>query len=419
VGDRFKLYGVVKMSSGKLAKNSPRFIALPVSQGDAFFFEKQSISILVDGGKSSKFFDNIFQMYTKRKDVDILICTHNDADHANGILGFIESGLGCGEIWLPGRWAAVLPHLNQPLGEIVEELYSQSSRIMEKMNESFPHIEYKHGDSMLETYGDLLSKENSYELESQCEDYNWPFKENWPKDLDSGLKFIETWPEWEEIKWQVWKWILLWGLSSWQKELLWEALEAAKRIRNIAKAAYHKGIPVRWFEFCRNSPKHLYYHHEIINPLNAREIIRIKPCKKENLLDFLALTTSNRESLVFFVQPTDEHPGVLFTADSDLRDINLKVLDLKNAIITAPHHGSEDNAYAYKQVASEVYPYENSLMWVRSDGRFSNRPGCSFLSAPGKRYCTICRGSGQRKKPVILESIKCQWISCSNKCFCQ
>jgi hypothetical protein len=407
------------MSSGKLAKNSPRFIALPVGQGDAFFFETRSISVLVDGGKSSKFFDNIFQMYTKRKDVDILICTHNDADHANGVLGFIESGLECGEIWLPGRWAAVLPHLNQPFEEVVEELYRQSARIMEKMGESFLRNKWKLDDSLFEAYGEFLSKEKSYELVGQYEDYDMTFKERRSEDWDTGLKFIETWPEWEDIKCQLLKWVVTWELSSWQKRFLWQALEAGERIRGIAEAAYNRGITVRWFEVCHNSQKHLQGHCKIINPLNSREILRIKPCRKENLLDFLALTTSNCESLVFFVQPTDEHPAVLFTADSDLRDINLKVLDLKSAIITAPHHGSENNAYAYKQVANEVYPYENSLIWVRSDGRFSSRPGHSFLSAPGIHYCTICCDSRRQKQPVILESIKCQWISCSKKCSCQ
>ncbi|SHM38232.1 Metallo-beta-lactamase superfamily protein [Caldanaerovirga acetigignens] len=396
----------------------PRFIALPVRQGDAFFFKTQYISILVDGGNSSEFINYIFKRYIKRESVDILICTHNDADHANGVLGFIESGLGCGEIWLPSHWAAVLPHLERPFEEFIKELYKQSTWIMERKS-FFLYNEPKLRKSIIEAYGDLIAMEKSSQFEDIDEDSYMPFKERGSEEWHSNLEFEETWPNLEGLKWQISNWVLFWELLDWQKELLWQAIEAGKRIRKIAEAAYHRGIPIRWFEFCQNSSRSSCNYHEIICPLNAREVVRIKPCEKEKLLDFLALTTSNRESLVFFIRSTDEHPGVLLTAESDLKGIDLRNLDLKNAIITAPHHGSEDNAYAYKHVVSAVSPYENSLIWVRSDAQSKKRPGQSFLKAPGRRFCTICRGSRRQKQPVRFIAIKGKWIPCSNECICK
>ena len=37
--------------------------------------------------------------------LDVVICTHQDADHAYGILGLLEEWCGTiKEVWLPGSW---------------------------------------------------------------------------------------------------------------------------------------------------------------------------------------------------------------------------------------------------------------------------------------------------------------------------
>jgi beta-lactamase superfamily II metal-dependent hydrolase len=76
-----------------------RFIAIGVAQGDAFFLECPEVfTVLIDGGRSVGGFASQFQRVTERDRVDVLVCTHNDADHANGIIGFLQSGLGCTEV---------------------------------------------------------------------------------------------------------------------------------------------------------------------------------------------------------------------------------------------------------------------------------------------------------------------------------
>jgi beta-lactamase superfamily II metal-dependent hydrolase len=84
-------------------RRSARFLALPVGQGDAFFLKSPDGSVLVDGGRSVEGFRELFERVTGQREVDVVLCTHNDADHANGVLGFLRSGLGCREVWLPGR----------------------------------------------------------------------------------------------------------------------------------------------------------------------------------------------------------------------------------------------------------------------------------------------------------------------------
>ena len=67
----------------------PRFVAIPVGQGDAFYLDRGEWSVLVDGGRSKNTFGATFQTTTGATAVDVVVCTHNDADHANGILGFL------------------------------------------------------------------------------------------------------------------------------------------------------------------------------------------------------------------------------------------------------------------------------------------------------------------------------------------
>jgi hypothetical protein len=112
-----------------------------------------------------------------------------------------------------------------------------------------------------------------------------------------------------------------------------------------------------------------------LRPLNGREVAYVPPVPINKLLYFLALTTSNRKSLVFWAD-LDDCPGVLFTADSDLRDVH-QLPDLTGAIITAPHHGSEANANAYSKV-SRAHP-KNGKTW--SPGR--------EVTADGLNGCTM------------------------------
>ncbi|HHW41582.1 MAG TPA: MBL fold metallo-hydrolase [Syntrophomonadaceae bacterium] len=101
---------------------TPSFIAIGVGQGDAFFLDNASTTILIDGGRSTQGFPAQFQKVTERESVDILVCTHNDADHANGILGFLQSGLTCNEVWLPGSWTDRLEDILLHPSKFIEEL---------------------------------------------------------------------------------------------------------------------------------------------------------------------------------------------------------------------------------------------------------------------------------------------------------
>jgi hypothetical protein len=351
----------------------------------------------------------MFQTMTGSRSVNVLVCTHNDADHANGVIGFLESGLACDEVWLPGRWLGALPGV---LGSFTDLFVSLAEEVaQEKLAEDLEHQLWE-GTTPLEQLAERLPDRPQ---DGETDDGLPLGEDGWPESLREELEQADSWDSSTG-----WPWLVhpkLWPHTVYpfppyppigpaRIRLLWSVIEAARKVRAIAIAAFHRGIPVRWFEYDFNHPRG---GRAELEPLNARAIARFRPFTGL-LLHFLALTVSNKESLVFWSPGTDDFPGVLFTADSDLNNVRLP-RDIAGAIATAPHHGSEANANAYSAVAAACDAA--SLKWVRSDGRYRSRPGLSYLKVAGRRLCTICRlrgGGSSTKRPVHLFTRRGDWI---------
>lgn len=384
-------------------------MALPVGQGDAFYLERNGKSILVDGGKGRKNFSTLFTKHTKKDSVDILACTHNDADHANGVLGFLESGLECGEVWLPKFWLDVLPAILKPFHEFLPPIAKEINGISDMFfaNEQQNTLE----QLSLEKY--TIDSGNELNLQGEPEQIE---KDGWTK---STASILEEAGEWRYELYNHEFHLLFYHrlLKSPEKlNLLSSAIEAADRIRNIALAAYGSGIPVRWFEF--SSGKISSIGTNILEPLNAKEVTYLRP-SNQSILKALALTVANKESLVFWAPKRGDLPGVLFTADSDLENTYLpNESDFQNALVTSPHHGSESNYTAYCKVNTAAGENSNTITWIRSDCKSRKRPGATFRQQT-RRYCTLCNYSTHQKQTIKLTLSGGAWIpNCCIKCSC-
>lgn len=397
-----------------------RFIAIPVTQGDSFYLERGGFSVLIDGGRNHAKFPSMFQRITKRDGVNVIVCTHNDADHANGILGYLEAGLGCEEVWLPGRWLSVLPDVLRPFDEVVKQLADDVAE-----TDTSTHVEEPQSSlSPLEAYAERMHRGRIED--STAEEMLSAERDGWPEQCAQMLEQAEPWEalscclgSWHPDDRPIWLCHHYRMLGPAGDQLLWSAIDAADRIRAIATAAFHRGIPVRWFEFGTGAPSG---GTRMLQPINGRAVAKVYP-RVAPLLEYLALTVSNKESLVFWSPAAEGYPGVLFTADSDLTSVSLPS-SLDNAIVTAPHHGSEKNANAYSAVASTAQNNAQSITWVRSDGRYRSRPGSTYLRLSSRRLCTLCRhaqASVTAKQAVHLYSRGGTWVRhrASQGCSCQ
>ncbi|MEX1028009.1 MAG: hypothetical protein WD049_08390 [Candidatus Paceibacterota bacterium] len=375
-----------------------RFIALPVGQGDGFFYQNDAGSVLIDGGKSMRAIASQLHGATSCSELDVLVCTHNDADHANGVLGILESEIQCREVWLPGRWTERLEDLLENPHDFSCELYHDWRETRDEYADA----------GTLDELGDRLSLEDRRE-DSETREWNTDWNN------DAFLNALENATE-SNGPFFYEAYFYEFGPYPWSPygprgvKLLVDAVEAASRIRAIALAAFHAGAMIKWFEFGETSASPA---HTLLSPLNCREILRTRRMPP-GALRFLALSKANRESLVFTVQPTDELPGVVLSADSDFGfSFNLPDGDY---LVTAPHHGSESNANAYSQLASVL---ERGKL-VRSDGRYRSRPGISYLSLPpDRRYCTLCRGADSPKQTLEFHGTSAGWSPAANVRACK
>jgi hypothetical protein len=383
------------------------FVAIGVGQGDAFFLDRGKLTILVDGGRSIKGLPIQFQRATKHESVDVLVCTHNDADHANGVLGFLRDGLTtCREVWLPGSWTYRLAELLLQPEEFTSELVLDIGDM-----EVSPERRRS-----LQNLGDWYHESNHDATPTEEIDLN---------ALSEALEQATNMGTYEEV---FWSYFPMWPSGMWhdfyslqgvflenleRSLLLNEALAAAARIRDIALAAYKKGVPIRWFEYDREKKRG--GNRDCLVPLNACEVRQIS-VRRRSALEYIALTTSNKQSLVFLSPADDKEPAVLFTADSDL-SFSQCIDWTAGMIVTAPHHGSEANRHAYDRFTEETSK-KFDVIWVRSDGRFRDRPGNSYLNVHGCRFCTLCRGSNLDKQDVRLIVDQGRWIPYSTRRCC-
>jgi len=356
-----------------------RFVALPVAQGDAFLFEREGRRVLVDGGKSSRIILNLLAT-EKVEHIDVLVCTHNDKDHAEGVAALLESdAVSVGEVWLPGRWSERLVDMCRSAPDFVHELdRSVANTKVTDLDDSISELEDQRparpssapdpgngGSDAIDAASELLDAIDS------LDEPNRPFLEWawWPGGFGRE-------------RWKLWV----------------ECLTAADRIRRIAKGARDGGARIRWFdyeEFSRTG-KPSGGIPNLLLPVNAVEITPRLAKTRVTALDFLRLSVANRESLVFHAPAPQGGGDVLFSADSDLA---FALPPMGVAIVTSPHHGSDANSSAYvavKRLGAKV-------TWVRSDGRFQKRPGQSYLQQKGAAYCTRCRGSTSPGQAVRFE----------------
>lgn len=379
-----------------------KFIAIAVGQGDAFFIERTDKLALVDGGRSRAGFAAQFQMSTGMRHVDIMVCTHNDADHALGLLGFLESGLIAKEVWLPASWTDRLDDLLNRPSEFLSELLRNVEEA-ETQEMQLPNLGDSYSANVHARERDRNAKLNEVDFENLSATFEKASESIglWELLSDLPLPFLSLHTELYR----------LWG-PRWRNygkfKLFMEALSAATRIRQISSAAFHSGALIRWFDYIGKGQQSIRGGiRDFLTPVNSEEIARIQRPKR-SALKYLALTTANNESLVFMCPRGNGIPPILFTADSDL-SFNQPISWSHEILITAPHHGSESNAYAYKRFGKDTKNAIEDVIWIRSDGRFKSRPGNSFLQSPGRRYCTLCRGGTQPKQNLKFISRSNIW----------
>lgn len=449
------------------------FIALPLKSGEAFLLrtpddQGREWVILVDGGKaygedSRELAKILAEVKPKIERIDVVICTHSDADHSQGLWfladDWYEMGRSIGEFWLPGRWANAVPAiLTDPAGfasKLRAGAIEAGYQIVREGAEMFSlsrEDRYFKASAMLANgeFDTAVSRIDDGEFVNRAED---DFAEG---GLGLGLSkaeaeqlradFEETDSEVDLLetaladKWMARPWLFDFDTSSLAEDLgiaaesqvaFVEVAETAKAIHKISAAALVHKIRVRWFDFgeYQKSDKPFGGLPGLLEPCCSVEVVpsRAKAARLTNLALFhsLRLTRQNVESIVFLRPENDREPGVLFLGDSRLaHGIERPEKDFpapfdkptRKTLVTAPHHGSRNNDHAFKVLLDWLG--SNDQLFVRNGGQ-TGQTLDEYLAQIDRRcaQCVQCHGKAWNQwVSVTTDGNDWRWPPNSEKC---
>lgn len=345
------------------------FSALEIGHGDAFLLEKDDWRCLFDSGASKS---SIVSLLKKKKinNLNLVICSHNDFDHANGFLGILDqkNNITVDEIWLPSLFANIIQYVVD--NGIPREIFESE-----------------------EYYIDTVNIESLYDREFEpisCEE----FEDN----MSMYIKYMDMY------RYRLYEFLPYCRFNFKKLSLLIKL----NNIAEIANKAYEAGCIIRWFEpidGCTNNV--ISYGFTALNSIETNKIKKLKGVQE--FIYALILTAENKYSLVFeYIK--NNIPIVRFSADSDSTCQSVTPYK-NNIIITAPHHGSEANQKVYKTIQGD------DIIWVRSDYKSKTRP-CSDFKNQQNRYCLACRNKNF-KSELCFEYYGNTWLCRKgNKCNC-
>lgn len=417
------------------------FFALPVGKGDSFLLRTESMAILVDGGQSvrteEQLLTELFQSGTKK--LDVVICTHNDSDHAKGLQALFNCSchIKVDNLYLPLEFknfkdkprriedklfqelvvfffARDLFRNNTNARQLLINIFEKSiQREVHAIEGRIGNIIYEPQDEELEKIlldgiNPLLAPECSNQ---HSKSLNFSFRK---KDISfpkNSLSFFLCWylillrqQEPNVVK-----------MQNCIEKIIHKAFQLKNNIQDLLDGYIKKKNhgAVRFFKHLPygNTSAKLMLESSSLIPMNCIEIPHTlfdetNPQREDEIsyLSSLALSEDNRRSLVFYKPVKGESFGVLFCADSDLKSLP-KVKLASSLLATAPHHGSEKNIEAYKIVQN----LSNEVSWVRSDGLTNNRRTHDRPCPPfrlAKHKDCVCRDKTNSKmvKVILTES---------------
>lgn len=457
-----------------------RFSALAL-RGEAFLLETEHAgrqwSVLVDGGQdgATKTRPHPLVQAIKRASpgldqIDIAICTHNDADHAGGFPTFLEEWLKAGktisEVWLPWRWSAALPLVLTDPDAFIQLLADGASQAADQIEEAMSAQEDEDltvalserrpndPESLVRKLGrQALRDERSGPVASPThwiaseEGIATEFDDRQSRidralglsgDQGEIVRSLSEETEQNSIPLSErafanlgYSFAPLAFLSVRGRSLFNSTLETAERIRTIADTALQKQILVRWFDFdeFEQSGQTSGGIADFLEPVNT---VEMKEPRREltslQLLFSLKLTEQNVESLVFQRIESDSEPGVFFLGDSRLAfgvakpERNFprpRFVPKRKSIITAAHHGSRVNDRAYEvlddwlgaSLSAQSFYVRNGGMWKQTLE--------TYLTKSERRcaQCQQCFQNDRRQEVVVgVKAADWQWPPAAKSC---
>lgn len=392
-----------------------KFIALDVNEGDSFLLEyEDSLGrnkwILVDGGTDVDVVLENNNPGISNKFIDLIICTHYDKDHIQGILNLLDKDYQFTELWLPDKMRGVGDQLsNNSIFRVIEDVFDATMAYIEFWNslpESLDNKEKIKEENRYTKEELITALDYSISLKEQHLYWKNIFEEIYYIKMCNGCEYQKKIEILECIKERNRKQ----GNNEVFAELFGEMLDLTIKMCKLKTIPESRGI-IRWmkYEDCyvAKKPSKDFPILAMNSSVNVSRVVYFPTLMF--LLGFKKDTNSkNHESLVFMYE-NEGIPNIVFSGDSDYYWLwsNEKSIQVKDSsIVTAPHHGSATGKAAYDTnviySCSSTGPTNKDITFVRSDSPstkgYKSRPCIEYRNMISK-YCTDC----VKNKRIILE----------------
>lgn len=377
-----------------------KFKAIGVEEGDCLLLENDGFTMVVDGGRDTNKMPGILKGNMSGKSIDVLVCTHYDSDHVDGIISILMSSIDVDELWLPDIFGDIYKTL------VSKEFENEDFRKWNDIGDYLDINEIEYEDISINSIEKETDENCNFEL------YNCPifnlmeiianeFGLN-PRLLKQNnlVKTLET------MSFRVERRSV--GYNSISEKMI----RTLEKIHKILYLCLLKDIKIRWLKYYKKTiDKPISFHYNVYG-LNCKQVPAVSYKRIDKLIKaILYLSKENRESLVLKYDE-EGHPNILYCSDSDFSFYNKKKYRLANkSIVTAPHHGSKENKQVYDIIQGK------NLVYVRTYHRRVSP--CKKYLSKNKRYCTKCI-TKNNSTTISLSYINNNWSqnSSTKPCTC-
>nr|WP_301282523.1 MBL fold metallo-hydrolase [Ruegeria atlantica] len=350
--------------------------------GDAFVYRsKRGIALIDGGGSSAKLGKKLAQELPAVEHLDVVVCTHADQDHANGLKSVIadwrtarRGQVSIGEFWLPGRWMDVVKRgvkdpksLMSDLIHALDEgkldetrllLWTDTDegddngdiprRLARLFSTSGSSIEFDHvsrnANEPIEVENQALAEgdtQSSFSKPHPSEgefnqDFQEPFEPDWLRAIRERKASVIDERDATHIFQSTRRRVVYRmghhphlrarnlpktvGTSDATGRYCLALIDAAEAIVSIAKQAIVEGVPIRWFdqELYADTLRARGGQPNFLLPMNSVELRSTPTAVALPVLYYLSLSKANRESLAFYAPAETGCHGVVFCADTRL-----------------------------------------------------------------------------------------------------
>lgn len=363
---------------------------LPVKHGDCFFLEfgneKNAFRMLIDGGPSGgkeELFKHLEPLARQNQQIDVLIVTHYDGDHIEGVLKLLEEP----------RYSALVKEVwHNGLKEIAPNLRKHASGLEEKVYKQVigDHYMAPLPDDCLEDGEEEISEKQSLQLAMLLDQQHKTVN-----SITGGQAINAETPD-----------CTLGPSKDVEVFFLLPEQKALDRLLKEFRAELEKKCPnsdATLTAYCREAFD--YFMHNVDEPeCGAQEIgfehltidqipkLAAGPCNASDS------SHTNKASIAFIIRyhgkkflfPGDAHASPLVKA--------LKAWQKKTGenlhfdVIKLPHHGSKSNCFRLLKMPN----LDGDVFLVSTNGDIFDHPDAETLAK------VICRGPGPQPRRRLL-----------------